>query len=116
MNIIGKKILAKTSIPEDEKFGSVIALLMIISLCFTAIRIIQECKNHRVSSEDLYSEMQKFSKQKTLAKWRLRREMKKIMSIEQYKKYSSELTSAILNTCTEMSFSEIKPLLENLDD
>jgi hypothetical protein len=115
MNNIAKKILEQTSIPEEEKFGNVIALLMIISLCFTAIRIIQECKNSRASSEDTYVDMQKFCRQKTLAKWRLHREMRKIMSKDQYAKYKNELTNAILNTASQMSFSEIKPLLEDLN-
>ena len=55
-----KKILAETSIPEEEEFGSIIALLMIISLCFTAIRIVQECKKKNSSTADIQNDIIKF--------------------------------------------------------
>jgi|TARA_R100000278_G_C5472216_1_gene164885 hypothetical protein len=113
---ISKKILAETSIPEDEKFGSVIALLMVLSLCFTAIRIIQECNKVNSSVEDIYGDMKKFCNQRALARWRLRREMRKVMTTGQYIKYRGELESAILNVGNNISLSETKTLMEAIND
>ena len=113
---ISKKILAETSIPEDEKFGSVIALLMVLSLCFTAIRIIQECNKVNASEEQIYGDIKKFTNQRTLARWRLRREMRNTMSREQYIKYRGELESAILNVGNNISLSETKTLMEATND
>lgn len=116
---IGKKVLEETNIPEEEKFGSIIALLMIISICFTAIRIVQECnkRNNSTSNpEDIYTDMKLFCNQKTLAKWRLRKEMRKLMSREQYSKYRRELESAFLNVGNNLSLSETKTLLEAAND
>ena len=113
---ISKKILAETNIPEEEQFGSVIALLMVLSLCFTAIRIIQECNKVNSSTEDIYSDMKKFCNQRALARWRLRREMRKVMSTDQYIKYRGELESAILNVGNNISLSETKALMEAAND
>lgn len=116
---IGKKVLAETSIPEDEKFGSIIALLMVISICVTAIRVVQECNNRNScspSEENIYGDIKQFCNQKTLAKWRLRKEMRKAMSREQYKKYKGELESAILNVGNHISLSETKALLGAAND
>ena len=44
---VAEKILSKTSIDPDQKFGSIIALLMVISSCITAIRVVQECEKKR---------------------------------------------------------------------
>ena len=116
---IGKKVLAETSIPEEEKFGSIIALLMVISICITAIRVIQECnkRNHfDPSEENIYGDIKEFCNQKTLAKWRLRKEMRRVMSRDQYKKYKGELESAILNVGNNISLSETKALLGATND
>ena len=116
---IGKKVLAETNIPEDEKFGSIIALLMVISICVTAIRVVQECnkRNQQCSeNENIYNDIKDFCNQRTLAKWRLRREMRKAMSREQYKKYGGELESAILNVGNHISLSETNALLEAAND
>ena len=116
---IGRKVLAETNIPEEEKFGSIIALLMVISICVTAIRVVQECnkRNQTYSeSENIYSDIKDFCNQRTLAKWRLRKEMRKAMSREQYKKYRGELESAILNVGNHISLSETNALLEAATD
>jgi hypothetical protein len=115
---IARKVLGETRIPENEKFGSIIALLMVISICITAIRVVQECnkRNQRSDSEDIYTDIKDFCHQRTLAKWRLRKEMRKAMSREQYKKYRCELESAILNVGNQISLSETNALLEATND
>ncbi len=116
VEIIGQKVLAETSIPEEEKFGSVIALLMVISLCLTAVRIIQECNKINSDPEDIYNDIKKLCNKRPIAKMRIRRAMKKVMSREQYKKYGSELESAIMSVGSHISLSETVALLEVKND
>ena len=47
---------------------------------------------------------------------RIRRAMKKVMSREQYKKYGSELESAIMSVGSHISLSETVALLEVKND
>ena len=42
LNNIAKKVLKQANVPEDQKFGSIIAILMMISIILTVIRILQE--------------------------------------------------------------------------
>ena len=42
LKIIAEKVLKQANVPNDEKFGSVIAILMIISIILTTIRVLQE--------------------------------------------------------------------------
>lgn len=113
---IAIEILKQSNIPPEEKFGSVIALLMVISLCFTAIRIIQECNKNKFSEKDIYEQMKILCKHKTIARWRLRKEMRNLMNINQYIKYRCELESAILNVGNNISLSETKALMEAAND
>ena len=47
---IGSKVLAKANISEDEKLGGAIAILMIISIILTVIRVLQECNINKLSA------------------------------------------------------------------
>ena len=45
---IAEKIRKKVDIPEEENFGSIIAILMIISIILTLIRVLQECNKNKI--------------------------------------------------------------------
>lgn len=117
---IGHKILAKTSIDPDQKFGSIIALLMVISICITAIRVVQECEKNR--SRDLSGNaLDSFYKEKfrylSLKRgWytniKLKQIIKKNMCIEDYRKYKYELRDAIFDTAIDLSDTETHTLME----
>ena len=47
---IAEKVLKRAHIPNDEKFGSVIAILMMISIILTVIRVLQECNKNKTKS------------------------------------------------------------------
>ena len=118
---IGEKIRKQTSIPETETFGSVMAVLMIISIILTVIRIIQECNKTKLSNNitahdkyELYgAEMRYFAmKRGWFTKMRLKRLIKQQMSKEQFEKYGLSLLAAMLDTGEKLKDEEVISLVE----
>jgi len=121
LNNIAEKIRSETNIPEEEKFGSVIAILMIVSIVLTLIRVLQECNKNKTSelhsSEDKYafygSEIHNYSfKKGWFTKLRIKKAIRKQMSKEQYIKYGSSLMNSILNTGENLKDDEVITLVE----
>jgi hypothetical protein len=121
LKAIGSKVLAKANIPEDEKFGSVIAILMIISIILTVIRVLQECNKNKLSTncsaEDkcsLYgSEIKEYSVRRGwFTKMRIKKILRKNLDQEQYAKYSLALLNALLDTGENLNTEEISCLVE----
>jgi hypothetical protein len=50
LETIAKDVLKKANIPEDQNFGSIIAILMMISIILTVIRVLQECNKNKTSN------------------------------------------------------------------
>lgn len=120
LKIIAEKVLRNAKLDNDEKFGSVIAILMIISVILTAIRILQECNKSKVGSlckEDKYAlygkEIKLFSSRRG---WFTRMRLKKIirneLNKEDYIKYSIPLIEAILTTGESLTEEEVITLVE----
>lgn len=118
---IAEKIRRAANIPEEETFGSIMAILMIISITLTLIRILQECNKNKMKNllnqQDKYvlyaSEIRSHSlKQGWFTKLRIKRLIKKQMSKEQYEKYGIPLLSALLNTGKNLKDDEIITLVE----
>lgn len=117
---IGEKVRKQTNIPQEEMFGSVIAILMIISIILTAVRVIQECNKTKLvncASKDKYelcgAEMKHFSmKRGWFTKMRLKRIIKQQMSKEQFEKYGLSLLGAILDTGETIKDDEVITLVE----
>lgn len=121
LNAIANKIQKQTNIPEEEKFGSVIAILMIISLVLTLIRILQECNKNKLTNrstqQDKYSlygsEIKNYTiKRGFFTKLRIKKIIKQQMSKEQYEKYGFELLNAILDTGSNLNNEEVMTLVE----
>lgn len=118
---IAETIRQQANIPEEEKFGSIIAILMIISIVLTLIRVLQECNKNKLSSScsseektNLYgSEIKSYSiKRGWFTKMRIKKIMRSNMSKEQYSKYSLPLLSAILNKGENLKDDEVITLVE----
>jgi hypothetical protein len=118
---ISEKIRKESGIPEDEKFGSIMAILMIISITLTLIRILQECnknkKTDQLSATDKYnlygSEIKSYSiKRGWFTKLRIKKVIRKQMSSDQYKKYGSALLDSVLNTGENLKDDEVITLVE----
>jgi hypothetical protein len=119
---IAEKIRQIAKIPADEHFGSVIAILMIISITLTLIRVLQECNKNKLSTEsttqDKYSlygtEIKNYSiRRGWFTKMRIKKILREKMSKEQYNKYSLPLLEALLNTGENLTDDEVITLVEN---
>lgn len=119
---IASKVLSKANIAEDQKFGSVMALLMIISIMLTLVRILQECNKNKLSqncsAQDKYSlygtEMKEYSSsQGWFTKMRIKKVLRRELSKDDYAQYSFKLLSAILECGSSVTEDEIITLVEN---
>lgn len=119
---IGSKILNKANIPEDQKFGSIIAILMIISIVLTLIRVLQECNKNKLASDcsaedkyGLYGEnIKSYSNRRGwFTKMRIKKVLRRELSPEDYQKYSFQLLNAILDTGENVTKQEVITLVEN---
>jgi hypothetical protein len=121
LKAIAEKVRRLSNIPEEETFGSVIAILMIISITLTVIRVIQECNKNKLpkdySIQDKYnlygSEIKLYSiKRGWFTKMRLKKLIRQKMSKEQYAKYGFPLLNAFLDTGENLKDDEIITLVE----
>lgn len=119
---IAEKVRRLANIPEEENFGSVIAVLMIISIILTLVRVLQECNKNKLSQEsttqdkyNLYgTEMKQYSSRRGwFTKMRIKKILRQKMSREQYNKYSLPLLEALLNTGENLTDDDIVTLVEN---
>jgi hypothetical protein len=120
LEAIAKKILKQASIPEDKKFGSVIAILMVISITLTIIRVIQECnknKTENMTAQDksnIYgAEIRGYSKKRGwFTRLRIKRIIKQNMSKDDYNKYGIKLTEILLDSGEVLTDDEALTLVE----
>jgi hypothetical protein len=121
LNTIAENIRQKSDIPSEEKFGSVIAILMIISIVLTLVRVLQECNKTKLPSSttqsDKYAlygeEMKSYSIRKGwFTKLRIKKIIRKQMSKDQYAKYSVALLNAILDKGENLKEDEVITLVE----
>lgn len=119
---IAEKIRKLSKIPENENFGSVIAILMIISIILTLVRVLQECNKNKLSTssslQDKYtlygSEIKNYSiRRGWFTKMRIKKILRQKMSKEQYNKYSLPLIEAIFDTGENLTDDEVMTLVEN---
>lgn len=119
---IGSKVLNKANIPEDQKFGSVIAILMVISIILTLIRVLQECNKSKLSencsAQDKYAlyggEIKNYSLRRGwFTKMRIKKILRSELNKEDYAKYSFPLLDSILDTGSNVTEDEIITLVEN---
>ena len=119
---IAEKVRRLANIPEEENFGSVIAILMIISIILTLIRVLQECNKNKLSQNstaqdkyDLYgTEMRQYSSRRGwFTKMRIKKILRQKMSREQYNKYSLPLLEALLSTGENLTDDDVVTLVEN---
>lgn len=104
-----------------EKFGNIIAILMVISIMLTLIRIIQQCRKSRIKmcgSEkekcSLYhAEIKDISLTRGwFAKRTIKRLLKKELTPEDYATYGVSIMNAILECGTKLTEDETLTLME----
>jgi hypothetical protein len=120
LKLIAEKILSQVPNPP-ESFGSVIAVLMIISIVLTLIRVIQECRKANLQSFGdtndrciyMTSEINNLSFKRTwFTKRTIKKLLKKELSSQEYKEYGIPLMNAILLCGSTLSNEETLTLME----
>lgn len=117
---ISREILKKANIPEDQNFGSIIAILMMVSIILTLIRVMQECNknktNNMTCSEKglLYGqEIRSYSKKRGwFTRLRIKRIIRQNLPKEDYNKYGIKLTEALLDKGEILTDDEALTLVE----
>ena len=117
---IAEKVLAKANVPNDKEFGSVIAVLMMISIILTVIRVLQECNKNKtkdMTTSDKHAmygaEIRTFSKKRGwFTRLRMKRIIKKELNSEDYNKYGIKIVEAMLDIGESLKDDEVITLVE----
>ena len=132
LKVIAEKILRRANIGDDQKFGSVIAILMVISIILTVIRVLQECnksKTQGMTAQDkstIYGEnIRSYSKKRGwFTRMRIRKIVRKELTSEEFNQYASitydakknkygiKLTESLLDTGEDLTEDEAYTLVE----
>lgn len=120
LKIIAEKVLRRANIGDDQKFGSVIAILMVISIILTTIRVLQECnksKTQNMTSQDksiLYGEnIRSYSKKRGwFTRMRIKRIVRRELTSEEFNQYGIKLTESLLDTGEDLTDDEVYTLVE----
>lgn len=121
---LAHKVLSKTSIQEDQQFGSVLAIIMIIGIIVNVVRVVQECEKKNTNGiygDDLCLFFRKTFKYLSLRRgWYTSMRLKKIirqhLPIKDYRAYKQELHDAILDTGINLSAKETQILMEAINN
>jgi hypothetical protein len=118
---VASRVLQKAGVPEEENFGSVIAILMMISIILTLVRVLQECNKTKLTEEytaqdkyNLYgAEIKDYSIRRGMfTKMRIKRVLRRELPKEQYEKYGLQLLNSILDTGADLNEDEVVSLVE----
>ena len=117
---IAKNIIKAAGLDQEEKFGSVVVILMMISIVVSCIRVIQECNKNKLVDSDKKSKSVFYGDQvKTLSanrnwftKMRIKKIIRRELSSEDYRKYGNQIMEAILNYGENATEEEIYTLVE----
>jgi len=121
LKAIAQKVINNAGLANDEKFGSVMAILMMISIILTVIRVLQECNKNKANklptTQEKYSlygeDIRTFSKQRGwFTKMRIKKIIRRELSKEDYETYSIALLGALLNIGETVTDDEVVTLVE----
>ena len=115
---IAQKVISKSGIPEDT-YGSVLLILMFVSIIITTIRVLQECDKAKWTGMSTQKQNDFFAdKIRTLSSrrgWYTKMRLKKIIRRElkpaEYKKYKNQIVDAILDVAEKITDEETCTLM-----
>jgi hypothetical protein len=125
LEYIANKVIKASGLSGEDRFGNPIAILMVISIILTCIRIIQECNKESLSlcssaesSRLIYREqIRSYSRMRGwFTKMRIKKILRQEMSHEDYIKYSLKLVGGILNTGESITDDEVQVLVEKINN
>jgi len=120
LKAIAEKVLHRANIGDDQKFGSVIAILMVISIILTVIRVLQECnksKTQNMTAQDkstVYGEnIRSYSKKRGwFTRMRIKKIVRRELTVEEFNQYGIKLTESLLDTGEDLTDDEAYTLVE----
>lgn len=120
LKIIAEKILRQLSLPEENKFGSIIGILMIISITLTLIRVLQECNKDETKYMNMLdkapvygAEIRLYSKKRGwFTRLRIRKAVKNNLPPQEYSKYGLKLTEILMDFGQDITDEDTITLLE----
>lgn len=120
LKVIAEKVLRKANISDDQKFGSVIAILMVISIILTVIRVLQECnksKTQNMTAQDkstVYGEnIRSYSKKRGwFTRMRIKKIVRRELTVEEFNQYGIKLTESLLDIGEDLTDDEAYTLVE----
>jgi len=107
-------VLGRQDLPQD-KFGSVIMIIMMVAILVNVIRVIQECnKNSKLDKVLLYKQhIRELSDRRGwFTKMKLRKLIRRELKPDDYKEYGWRLVDAILEKGASITDEEVLTLLE----
>lgn len=122
---ISNRVLKKTDIQPDQKFGSVLAIIMIIGIIVNVVRVMQECDkeekqlfcNDADYSVFFRNKIKDMCQRKSFIHiMRIKKILRQHLSRNDYHQYKEELTNAIIETGSELSITDTYTLLEQAND
>lgn len=120
LKTIAEKILKKLSIPENDNFGSIIGILMIISITLTLIRVLQECNKNKTQNMNMTDkssvygeEIRSYSKKRGwFTRLRIRKIVKRNLPPEEYSKYGLKLVEILMDFGQNITDEDTTTLVE----
>lgn len=119
---IAEKVLSM--VPNSpEKFGSIIAVLMIISIILTTVRVLQECNKTKtkdmtflVKTSVYCGEIKTYSRKRGwFTRLRIKKIIKKHLNTEDYNKYGIKLAEALMDVGENITDDETSILMEAIN-
>lgn len=117
LKAIGEKVCKVANVDPNQNFGSVMAILMVISIILTVIRVIQECKKDEETKCDDVTEMygEEIRSLSLRRGWftqlRVKRLLRRNMSREDFEKHGMQLLNSILSVGEQVDREEVATLL-----
>lgn len=117
---VANNVIKAAGLEDEEKFGSVIIVLMVISIILTCVRVMQECHKNKTNFSDTQSKSNFYGAQikelsirrSWLTKMRIKKIIRKELSPEDYRKYANQITDALLNYGENITEEETYALVE----
>ena len=120
LKTIAEKILKKLSLPENDNFGRIIGILMIISITLTLIRVLQECNKNKTQNMNMTDkasiygeEIRSYSKKRGwFTRLRIRKIVKRHLPPEDYSKYGLKLVEILMDFGQNITDEDTTTLVE----
>ena len=122
LEAIAKKIIIQSPISEAN-YGSVILILMFVSIIITAVRVLQECNKNKIVSLNTEEKIRHYEKQiKEISirrgwytKMRLKKILRRELKPDDYRKHKNEIVTAILDVAENLKEDEVSTLMEAIN-